>query len=258
LKPLTVMYADWQQECVFIGTALLLFVTSACLTIVWCSSMTAGSDMSMLWLPMCGQTWPGLAVSFLGMWSVMMVAMMLPSLVPVLWRYRAAVRGNNFTHLDWLTVVVGIGYFFVWTVIGMAVFALGAATAAILVQLPALARIMPIAMGIVMLVAGAIQFTRWKARHLACSRATPGDSDVLSPVTTSALRYGLRLGHHCAYCCSNLMIILLVVGMMDLTAMVLLTTAMTAERLAPAGARVERSVGWIVLGAGLYLVAAVN
>jgi predicted metal-binding membrane protein len=31
------------------------------------------------------------AASFLGMWVVMMVAMMLPSLVPMLWRYRQAV-----------------------------------------------------------------------------------------------------------------------------------------------------------------------
>jgi predicted metal-binding membrane protein len=35
-----------------------------------------------------GQTWPGAAASFLGMWVVMMVAMMLPSLVPMLRRYR--------------------------------------------------------------------------------------------------------------------------------------------------------------------------
>jgi len=38
-----------------------------------------------------GQTWPGAAASFLGMWVVMMVAMMLPSLVPMLSRYREAV-----------------------------------------------------------------------------------------------------------------------------------------------------------------------
>ena len=37
---------------------------------------------------MPGQTWPAAAVSFLGMWVVTMVAMMLPSLVPMLWRYR--------------------------------------------------------------------------------------------------------------------------------------------------------------------------
>ena len=42
----------------------------------------------MAWMRMPGQTWPGAAASFLGMRVVMMVAMMLPCLVPMLWRYR--------------------------------------------------------------------------------------------------------------------------------------------------------------------------
>jgi predicted metal-binding membrane protein len=37
-------------------------------------------DVPMAWMRMPGQTWPGAAASFLGMWVVMMVAMMLPSL----------------------------------------------------------------------------------------------------------------------------------------------------------------------------------
>ena len=52
--------------------------------------MPGGWTMSMAWMRMPGQTWPGAAASFLGMWVVMMVAMMLPSLVPMLWRYRQA------------------------------------------------------------------------------------------------------------------------------------------------------------------------
>jgi len=219
--------------------------------------MAPGSNMPMLWLPLCGQSWPGLAVSFLGMWSVMMLAMMLPSLLPMLWRYREAVRGYNNVHLGWLSVVVGGGYFCVWTVIGIAVFALGVAVEAIQIQFPVLTRMMPITAGLVVLLAGAIQFTRWKVQRLACCRATPPPDCVLSPGTATAWHYGLRLGRHCVYCCGNLMAILLVVGVMDLPAMVLLTTAMTAERLAPAGARVERAIGLLVLGAGLYFIVAV-
>jgi hypothetical protein len=40
--------------------------------------MPGGWTMSMAWMRMPGQTWPGAAASFLGMWVVMMVAMMLP------------------------------------------------------------------------------------------------------------------------------------------------------------------------------------
>ena len=51
-------------------------------------TMPGGWTMSMMWMRMPGLTWPGTAASFLGMWVVMMVAMMLPSLAPMLWRYR--------------------------------------------------------------------------------------------------------------------------------------------------------------------------
>ena len=89
---------------------------------------------------MSGQPWLGAAGSFLTMWVVMMVAMMLPSLVPTLWRYRQA-------GLGWLTALVGVGYFVVWTVFGMAAFPLGVA----------LARAVPIAVGVVVLMAGFLQ-----------------------------------------------------------------------------------------------------
>src|SRR3954465_6333113 len=90
--------------------------------------MPGGWTMSMAWMRMPGQTWAGAAASFLGMWIMMMVAMMLPSLVPMLWRYRQAVGGSR--RLGSLTAVVGLGYFFVWTAFGMAVFPLGVALAA--------------------------------------------------------------------------------------------------------------------------------
>ena len=38
----------------------------------------------MAWMRMPGQSWLGAAATFIGMWSVMMVAMMLPVLVPML------------------------------------------------------------------------------------------------------------------------------------------------------------------------------
>jgi Predicted metal-binding integral membrane protein (DUF2182) len=70
------------------------------------------------------------------------------------------------TRLGPLTALVGVGYFLVWTVFGMAVFPLGLALAAVEMQQPALARAVPIAVGVVVLVAGALQFSAWKARHL--------------------------------------------------------------------------------------------
>jgi predicted metal-binding membrane protein len=59
--------------------------------------------MSMAWMRMPGQTWPGAAASFVGMWVVMMVAMMLPS--PMLRRYRQAVDTPDGTRLGRLTTL---------------------------------------------------------------------------------------------------------------------------------------------------------
>jgi predicted metal-binding membrane protein len=186
-------------------------------------------------MPMSGHTWLGAAASFLGMWVVMMVAMMLPSLVPTLWRYRQAGLGR-------LTALVGVGYFFVWTVLGMAVFPLSAA----------LARAVPIAVGAVVLMAGFFQFTAWKAHHLACCREA-GRGQVSADAGT-AWRHGLRLGLHCAKCNVGLMAILLGLGVMDLRAMAVVAAAITVERLAPYGERVARATGAVVIGAGLFLL----
>jgi predicted metal-binding membrane protein len=217
--------------------------------------MPGGWTMSMGWMRMPGQTWPGAAASFLGVWLVMMVAMMLPSLLPMLSRYRQAVGRPGDPRLGRLTALVGVGYFFVWTVAGLAAFPLGAALAAVEMQQQALARAVPIAVGVVVLMAGLLQRTAWKARHLACCREAPGVGRTLPADAGTAWRHGLRLGLHCSSCCSGLMVILLVVGVMDPGAMALVTAAMTLERLAPAGERVARATGAVAVGAGVFLIA---
>jgi len=251
------------SERAFFGVSALIFAASVAVTIVWCSSMSAmakmpmsgGWTMSMTWMRMPGQTWPGAAASFLGMWVVMMAAMMLPSLVPMLWRYRQAVGRTAERHLSRLTALVGLGYFFVWTALGIAAFPLGVALAAVEMQLPAVARAVPVTVGVVVLIAGALQFTAWKAHHLACCREAPGRGRPLPADARTAWRHGLRHGLHCSYCCAGLTAILLVIGVMDLRAMAAVTAAITVERLAPAGERVARAIGAVVVGAGWLLIA---
>jgi len=186
---------------------------------------------------------------------VMTVAMMLPSLVPMLWRYRQAVGRAGETRLDRLTVLVGVGYVFVWTVCGVGAFPLGVALAAIEMRQPALARAVPIAVGLVVLIAGSLQLTGWKARHLACCREAPGRGRTLAADARTAWRHGLRLGLHCSRCCAGLMTILLVIGLMDLRVMAVVAAAITVERLAPAGERVARVIGAVVVGTGVLLIA---
>jgi predicted metal-binding membrane protein len=253
----------------FLGVSALLFAASAAATIVWCRSMfgmgtpSAMREMSMpgeratsmIWEPMSGQSWTGAAASFTGVWAVMMIAMMLPSVTPLLWRYRRAVEGTGEPRLDALSTSIAAGYFLVWTVLGAAIFPFGTALTTAEMHLPALARVVPTATGIVLMIAGAVQFTSWKSCHLACCREVLLCGRILPVDPASAWRHGLRYGLHCAQCCASLMAVLLALGVMDLRAMALITTAITAERLAPDGVGVARATGAIAMASGLVLLA---
>src|SRR5207247_9907138 len=146
----------------------------------------------------------------------------------------------------------------VWTVFGMAAFPLGVALAAVEMQQPALARAVPIAVGVIVLMAGSLQLTAWKARHLAYCREAPGRGGTLPADTGTAWRHGLPLGLHCSNCSAGLMAILLVIGVMDLRAMAVVAAAITVERLAPAGERAARATGDVAVEAGLFVILRVD
>ncbi len=245
----------------FFGVSALLFVASTTVTIVWSVSMSTmggmpmpgGWTMSMTWMP--GQDWSRATLSFLGMWVVMMIAMMMPSLVPMLLSYRRAIETERHVHVDLLTLLVGAGYFFVWTVFGIAVFPVGVALAKAAMHLSALSRSVPVAIGVVVLIAGLLQFTGWKAKQLDCCRQAAGCSSSMPASMGAALLQGLRFGLHCSQCCFGLIIILLVIGVMDLRMMAVVATAITAERLAPARMPVSQTTGALMAGVGLFLIA---
>ena len=229
----------------FIGVCAALFIGSAALTIGWYGSMSS-------MMPMCGtrgmpSTMRG-AAAFGVMWLTMMVAMMLPSLMPMLLRYRQTVGATTTARLDALTGVVAIGYFLVWAVLGAFAFFADATLSTFEMHWPP-------ATGSFVLIAGALQFSRWKAHHLACCRDAPACCGARLAEGTSALRYGVHLGIHCVHCCFGLTVVLLALGMMDLRAMALVTAAIWLERLAPDGLRVARFVGGILIASGTLLIA---
>lgn len=232
------------------GAGLLLFAAATLATIAGSLSMQdmgelpmpGGWTLSTAWMPMCGQSWAGAAASFTGMWMVMMVAMMSPSLLPALREYRPG-----------LATVAGAGYFFVWAVLGAIIFALGAVLTQVLLQMNTVARAVPALSGLVVLLSGAFQFTAWKAHHLSCCRQQ--QPAQLPTHAGTAWRHGLRLGRHCVFSCAGLTTLLLVSGVMDLRAMVVVTALITAERLAPDGEGVARAAGAVAMAAGLLMSA---
>ncbi len=241
----------------FFGVCAVLFGLAAAATVALHGAMSpmaatpmpGGWALSMTWTPMCGQTWAGAAAAFVGMWTVMMVAMMLPSIAPALWRYRVAVEGTG--RATRLTSLAAVAYFAVWAVLGFAVFILGATLVALAMQWPTLARAMPALAGLVVLGAGALQCSAWKSRLLDGCR----HSCVGAPVQQagSAWRHGIRLGLHCIQCCAGATASLAAIGVMDLGPMAMATAAISAERLMPAGERMARAIGAVGIGAGAWL-----
>jgi len=221
-----------------LGVSAIVFVASAAVTIHLCRSMSGamqmpgGWTMSMAWMRMPGQSWLAAGASFLLMWTVMMVAMMLPSVVPML--SRTSER-----------LAAGVGYFFVWILFGLIAYPIGVFLALGEMRWRSLAQGVPVAAGAVIVLAGCIQLTSWKARQLRECRDSGGCG-------ANAWRHGLRFGIRCTLCCSGLMAILLVVGVMDLRAMAVVTAAITAERLASKPEIVSRASGVLAIAAGAF------
>ena len=245
-----------------LGVSALLFVASASATVVWGASMSAmewmampgGWTMSMTWMRMPGQSWLAAASSFVAMWTAMMAAMMLPSLVPALCRFRGALGVDARSKAGRFTVLVGLGYFSVWIALGVVVYPVGVVIAAVMMRLPALARVAPLATGVIVFLAGALQLSSWKMGHLACWRDGVSHGCMVAADVRTAWREGVRLGVHCFYGCAALTASLLAVGVMDLRAMAVVTAAVTAERLSPESQPIARVIGAIGLAVGSLLM----
>jgi predicted metal-binding membrane protein len=223
------MASERASQRVFLGVSALLFAASAAVTILWCASMSAMGGMpmpggwTMSMVVGCGC--PGRRGSaprrpFLGVWVVMMVAMMLPSLVPCCGAYREAVAGAGEAHLGRRTALGRRGVtFFVWAAFGLAAFALGVALADFTMRQPAVSRAVPALIGFGGPDRRLSPVHRVEVAHARLLIARRPGSGARSPRTREPPAHGVRLGLHCVHSCANLMAILLVLGAMDLHAM---------------------------------------
>ena len=241
----------------------LAFTASAAATIAWCASMSGGMPMpggwtmSMAWMRMPGQGVVAAAAGFLGMWLLMMAAMMLPSLVSMLYRYRLALRRYGAQRLARPTALCAAGYFTVWTGLGAVLYPLGLLLAAAAMRSESLARAVPAATGAALLLAGALQLTPWKLRRLLRCRDPLSCCGTPRADARGAWRQGLRLGAECGLCCAGPIAALVVLGVMDLRVMALVTAAITAERVSPWPRRVARATGLALVAAGVLWIARV-
>lgn len=194
------------------------------------------------------------AWSFLSMWAVMMVAMMAPTIAPVMLAHRS-VRGPKERGVGAAGALVA-GYFSVWCLLGVLYFAAFvwfhdlSPSAGDSRWLPALA-------GAILLLAGGYQFTSRKAhclraccRPFAVARQRQGSAGV-----ADGFRTGWSHGLDCLGCCWAAMLVLLVVGLMNLVWMLALSLLFLAEKHSPRALNLSRLVGvaLVVLGVAVTI-----
>jgi predicted metal-binding membrane protein len=197
------------------------------------------AGMAMGGITATGWSFEGAAV-FVAVWTVMMVAMMLPGAAPMIFMFASAQarRQPEVAVPTWIFVA---GYLVVWGAAGLLVYALvqiGSALATSLAP-PERSRWAPLALGITVAAAGLYQFTPIKRVCLNhCRSPLAFIAQHWRDGRVGALAMGLRHGAYCFGCCWALFAVLVAAGVMSLAWMLLLTLVVFVEKMLP----MERSL----------------
>jgi predicted metal-binding membrane protein len=202
----------------------------------------------------------GGAALFVGVWTVMMAAMMLPSAAPMILIFAGAQAKRGRSGATVRTCVFIAGYLLVWAAAGAAVYVAVQAVseAALRLGLTGRARWAPIALGVTIAAAGLYQLTPLKRICLAhCRSPFAFVAEHWREGLAGALAMGLRHGAWCLGCCWALFAVLAAAGAMSLAWMLLLTLVVFAEKVLPHGraAAVAAGVALLVFGAVVSLGA---
>jgi len=190
------------------------------------------------------------AAVFMLMWITMMIAMMFPTIAPIVLLHRALMRRSGTGTSS--TVTFALGYLAVWAAAGIAPL-----TALVVFRhFSSGTAWVPYAAGVVLVVAGAYQFTEWKA---ICQRACQSPMGFLVTHNVgsnlgSAFRTGVSHGLFCLGCCWALMTVLFVVGLMSLPWMAAISVVFLIEKHWKHGLLLARLVGAAVALAGLSVL----
>ncbi len=188
---------------------------------------------------------------FVAAWLVMMVAMMLPSVAPVVALYGMAARRGVVAAVP----VFVLGYLAVWAVSALPAFAVASLVAEPLADGDLwVGRVT----GAALLLAAGYQLTPLKQ---VCLRHCRSPLSFFLARTTSlaspraAIAAGARHGAYCLGCCWALMAVLIAVGGMQLGWALALAAVIAVEKLLPWGALAVRATTIVAASLGLALIA---
>jgi predicted metal-binding membrane protein len=187
--------------------------------------------------------------AFLGMWLLMMSAMMLPAIAPVTSLYVRTFRTSPWRRSAQLVA----GYLTVWALAGVPLFALAELTGRIE---PGAAWPRIVAAGL-FAAAGAWQLSGAKDRCLRHCRSPIGL--LLHYGNFKGVAVDVRVGMHhglwCLGCCWALMVLFVAFGVMNLLAMVALAALVYAEKRTAAGERLARVAGGVLIVLAVAVLA---
>jgi len=192
-------------------------------------------------------------VAYLGMWTAMMAAMMLPAAAPMILVFGALSRtrrerGDAFVP-TWVFVA---GYLAVWVGFGAVAWAMGDLGEAIARAYPQVRDLGPRVAATAMIAAGLYQLTPLKRHCLAhCRSPLSFLAHHWRPGLGGAWRMGLDHGVYCVGCCWALFALLVLVGLASVPWMGLITLIVCAEKLLPHGRPVTLSVAGLLVALGL-------
>ncbi len=197
----------------------------------------------------------GLLMAF-GMWAVMMVAMMLPTVAP-----SAAVFSNLSAHRDSgrtnvATAAYVIGYAAPWIAFATpAALIQWALTHALLLD-PMVRSTSTMLSSAILMAAGVYQWLPLKRACLSKCR-TPLAFFMANwrDGKSGAFWLGLRHGGYCVGCCWALMAVMFVVGAMSLAWMGLIMFLVLSEKVIPASWRFDKALGLALVITGLWIAA---
>jgi predicted metal-binding membrane protein len=191
------------------------------------------------------------------MWTVMMVGMMVPSAAPVMLLVLGVYRRRHDARARRSAAAFVAGYLLCWTMFSAAAAGAQVALHRGAVMAPDMRLRSAAAAGVVLLCAGVYQWLPIKTACLTRCRSPFGFvAQFWREGAGGALRMGIRHGLFCVGCCSLLMVLLFVVGVMNLFWVAAIAGFVLVEKVMRGGAVIGRVAGIALAVWGLYLLAS--